>query len=237
MRLARMERIERTAGGTARLRVIATLGAVLALDSADKGMVGATTTNLERAFSVGTTRIGLLLTVTSVVSVVATVPFGMLVDRVRRVHLLAVVVVGWGLVMLVGAAATTYTMLLVSRVLLGAAASVAYPAVASLVGDWFPSAERGRVLGLLLAGELVGTGVGLLVAGGAAIVVSWRLAFALVGAGALGVGWLLRGLPEPARGGASRMPAGQVQVPGLGAGGATAVVTPGPAADAPAEGG
>lgn len=84
--------------------------------------------------------------------------------------------------------------------------------MASLAGDWFPAAARGMVLELILADEQVGTGAGLLVAGGASIVVSWRLSFVVVGALALAVAWLLHGLPEPARGGASRLPAGQERI-------------------------
>jgi predicted MFS family arabinose efflux permease len=188
------------------------LAAVLALDSADKGVIGATAMDLQDAFSVGPTGIGFLLTVSSLVAVAATIPFGMLVDRVSRVHLLFVVVLSWGVAMIAGATASSYLWLLGSRLLLGAAAAVAYPAVASLVGDWFPGSERGRVLGLIAAGELVGTGLGLLIAGGTAVVVSWRLSFTLVGLGALGVAWMLHRLPEPARGGASRMAAGSRDV-------------------------
>lgn len=84
--------------------------------------------------------------------------------------------------------------------------------MASLAGDWFPAAAQGMVLELILADEQVGTGAGLLVAGGASIVVSWRLSFVLVGALALAVAWLLHGLPEPAGGGASRLPAGQERI-------------------------
>lgn len=84
--------------------------------------------------------------------------------------------------------------------------------MASLAGDWFPAAAQGMVLELILADEQVGTGAGLLVAGGASIVVSWRLSFVLVGALALAVAWLLHGLPEPARGGASKLPAGQERI-------------------------
>ena len=84
--------------------------------------------------------------------------------------------------------------------------------MASLAGDWFPAAAQGMVLELILADEQVGTGAGLLVAGGASIVVSWHPSFVLFGALALAVAWLLHGLPEPARGGASRLPAGQERI-------------------------
>ena len=48
-------------GGPARGRVVLTLAAVLGLAGADTGTISATTGNLERAFGVGNTQIGLLL--------------------------------------------------------------------------------------------------------------------------------------------------------------------------------
>jgi hypothetical protein len=48
------------AGGPARARVALTLAAVLAVNGADVGTVSATMGNLERAFGVGNTLIGLL---------------------------------------------------------------------------------------------------------------------------------------------------------------------------------
>jgi predicted MFS family arabinose efflux permease len=202
-------RVDEAAGGPARGRVVLTLAAVLAVDAADKGTVGATATNLEDAFSIGTVEIGLLFTVTSVVGAAATLPFGVLVDRVERTRLLTIVLLAWTVAMLAGAAAQSYAWLLASRVLLGVVAAAAYPAVASLVGDWFLVGERGRILGLILAGELVGTGLGIAVAGAVAGAVSWRAAFALLAVPSLVVAALVHLLPEPARGGASRMAPGQ----------------------------
>ena len=199
-----VDRVARRAGGRDRLCVIVALGAVLALDSGDKGMIGATATELQVTFSVGTTGIGLLVTVTGVVATLSTIPFGVLVDRVPRVRLLTIVAVVWAVAMAVSAAAPTFGWLLCSRLALGASAAAAFPAVASLIGDWFPAVERARILGMVLAGELVGTGLGLLV-GASAATLSWRLAFVLVGALSLAVAVLLSRLVEPARGGASQM--------------------------------
>lgn len=206
-------RIDAAAGGPARGRVVLTLAAVLAADGADKGTVAATATNLEHAFSVGTVQIGLLLTVTGLVGAVTTLPFGVLVDRVSRTRLLVAVLLAWAAAMLGGAVAPSYHWLIASRVLLGAMSAAGPPAVASLVGDWFHVAERGRILGLVLAGDLVGTGFGIAFSGATAAALSWRVAFGLLAVPAVLVAALVRGLPEPTRGGASRLERGQRTVP------------------------
>lgn len=52
------------------------LAAVLAVNGADVGTVASTADNLERAFGVGNTQIGLLLTIVSITGAVFTVPAG-----------------------------------------------------------------------------------------------------------------------------------------------------------------
>jgi len=82
--------------------------------------------------------------------------------------------------------------------------AVSGPVVASLIGDYFSPGERGRVYGLVLAGEGTCTAVGLLVTGELGAL-SWRLGFcwlAVVGfALAVAVATMLR---EPLRGGHRR---------------------------------
>ena len=55
-------RLDATVGGKARLRVVLLLGGVLSLQSADTGTVGALAPQLERAFHIGNTEVGLLIT-------------------------------------------------------------------------------------------------------------------------------------------------------------------------------
>ena len=51
--------------------------------------------------------------------------------------------------------------LLLTRLLLGAVAATAGPAIASLTGDYFPARERGQIYAYILGGEIAGTAVGL----------------------------------------------------------------------------
>jgi MFS family permease len=200
-----VDRVERAVGGRARAQVITTLAAVLALSAADTAAVGAAGPQLQQALHIGKTEIGLLLAVTSLLGAVATIPAGVLVDRTSRVSLLRHGVALWGVASAVSGFATSFRFLLVTRVALGVVIAAATPAVASLLGDLFPAAERSRVYGYVLAGELVGTGFGFVVCGNLAAL-SWRAAFlALVPPAAVLV-WLLTRLPEPARGGSDRLP-------------------------------
>ncbi|WP_165495019.1 MFS transporter [Actinomadura roseirufa] len=188
-----------------RARVVVLLACVLALNTADTGVIGAVVQELRHSLHIGNTRIGLLTAVPAAAGAVATVPVGQLTDRVARVPLLAGSIVLWSLAMIAGGLADSYAWLLGSRVALGAVTATAGPTVASLIGDLFPPEERASVYGRILAGELVGVGVGLLVGGNLAAVASWRAAFwfvALLGLALALALWLL--LPEPERGGEYR---------------------------------
>jgi MFS family permease len=187
-------------GGEARTRVIVTLAAVLGLSSADASTVGASATQLRDALNIGNTDIGLLVTVTSLVAAIASLPFGVLADRVRRTWVLGGAIVLWGGAMIWSATVSSFGELLLARVFLGGVTAAAGPLVASLVGDYFPAYERGRIYGYILAGELAGAGIGFAVTGDIATL-SWRAAFITLALPAFVLAWLVFQLREPARGG------------------------------------
>lgn len=206
-------RFEDLVGGPARARVIILLACILGLQAADIGAVGALAAPLERTFHINNTELGLLVTVTTLVGCVATLPFGSFSDRYNRTGLLQVVVALWAVATVVSAMSVDYTMLLLSRLALGGVVAAAGPALASLVGDLFPSEDRGRLWGYVLTGELIGAGLGILVAGGLSGVVGWRLAMGLLAVPALLLAWALRRyLPEPARGGQGYLRVGAEQI-------------------------
>ena len=186
-------------GGAERTRVIVLLASVLALSSADASTVGASATPLRHALGISNTDIGLLVTVTSLVAALASLPFGVLADRVRRTWTLGAAIVLWGGAMIWSATVATFDQLLLTRVLLGGVTAAAGPLVASLVGDYFAPEERGRIYGYILAGELAGAGVGFAVTGDVAAL-SWRAAFVVLALPAFFLAWMIFRLPEPARG-------------------------------------
>jgi MFS family permease len=197
---ASARRLQRLLGGEERMRVILVLAAVLGLSGADVATVGASASELRSGLHITNTDIGLLVTVSSLVGAVATLPFGVLADRVTRTRVLGVTIVMWGVAMLWSATASNFTELLWTRLFLGAVTASAGPLVASLVGDWFGSWERGRIYGVILAGEYVGAGIGFAVTGNVSLL-SWRAAFVILALPAFllaGAVWRLR---EPQRGG------------------------------------
>ena len=188
------------------MRVVVLLACVLGLSAADASTVGASATELRAGLHISNTDIGLLVAVTSLVAALATLPFGVLADRVRRTWTLGIVIALWGAAMLWSATVGDFSELLLARIFLGAVTAAAGPLVASLIGDYFYPSERGRIYGFILSGELIGAGFGFAVTGDIAAA-SWRAAFVLLALPAFALAFLVFRLPEPARGGSGILPA------------------------------
>ncbi len=178
---------------------IVALGAVLALDSADKGAVGGLAPTLEHDLHITHFDIGLLASAVSLVSAVATVPIGVMTDRMRRMLLLTVSVALWSVAMGAGAFAVSFGTLLATRLALGAVSATSGPTVTSLTGDMFPRKDRARALSLIQIGEGAGVGIGLLLAGAVIALLSWRWVFGLLAVFGAALAWWLSRLPEPDR--------------------------------------
>ncbi len=202
-------------GGPARTRVVVLFGCVLALSSAQISTVGAVAPTMERALHIHNTEIGLLNTVTLLTAAFAVLPIGLLVDKTKRIPLLSISIVLWSVTTMLGALAGSYGTLLLSRVLLGLVSATAGPAIASLTGDYFPSNERARVYGYILTGEIAGTAVGFVLCGTIASVLSWQAAFWVLAIPGLFLARSLwRTVPEPMRGGQSRLEVGTTDLEG-----------------------
>ena len=200
-------------GGPARRRVIIILALILALDSADKGAVGAMAPQLEASFGIGNLDIGILATASSLIGAAASLPMGVLSDKTRRVRLLEISIVVWSVAEAVSGFSNSFIMLLLTRLALGAITATAGPAIGSLTGDFFPAAERSRIYGFILTGELLGAGGGLLISGDIGAAIGWRAGFIVLALPSLALAWVVhRYLPEPARGGQSWIEVGAEEI-------------------------
>jgi predicted MFS family arabinose efflux permease len=207
------ERLTDTLGGPARRTVIVLLGLVLGLNAADTSAVGAIAPQLQEELGIGTAQIGLLVTASALVGALAAIPFGLLVDKTRRVDLLTVSILLWATAEVLSAFSTSYGMLLLARLLLGAVTATAVPAVASLTGDFFPAGERGRIYGYISVGEVAGAGIGIGLASFVSAAFGWRAAFIFMALPSVLLALALwRRLPEPARGGQSRLEPGATRI-------------------------
>ncbi|MFY9640940.1 MAG: hypothetical protein WCD20_16835 [Rhodomicrobium sp.] len=68
------------------------LASVLGLDGADKATVSAVAGRLKHAFGIGNTDIGIIISVSSFVGALLTLPVGSLVDRISQRNILIVVI-------------------------------------------------------------------------------------------------------------------------------------------------
>lgn len=205
--------VVRQVGGPARARVIALFAAVLALNGADASTVGAIAPQLESGLHIGNADLGLLSSVTLLVGAIFTVPVGLLVDRSRRVPLLAFTILLWSAASLASAFAGSFGTLLLTRLALGAVAASAGPAISSLTGDYFAAQERGRIWSYILVGEAAGTAVGFIISGSLASLIDWRAAFFVLALpGFFLARELWRTVPEPLRGGQSNLGVGTVDL-------------------------
>ncbi|HEY7077191.1 MAG TPA: MFS transporter [Solirubrobacteraceae bacterium] len=198
---ARLADPARTRSKAGRRRIVLLLGGVLALESADLSTIGAVGPELESALGITHAQLGLLAAAGTLTAALFTLPVGVLADRVTRTPLLAGSVGLWAVAMFVSGTAGSFTMLLLSRVALGAVTATAGPTLLSLVGDYFEPRERARHYSSILGGELLGSGFGFLVSGNLAGLLSWRWAFWVLVPPAVALAVALhRHLPEPRRG-------------------------------------
>jgi predicted MFS family arabinose efflux permease len=193
-------RAQQETGGPTGLRAVVLFAGVYALSSADIGTVGSVAPQLEHSLQISNFQIGLIAAVAAFAGAVGTVPAGVLTDRYHRIHLLAVSIVLWSFAQLAGALSPSFGVLMASRLALGMVTATAGPTVASLTGDYFPAGERARMLGLILTGELVGAGIGLVVSGDLGAALSWRYGFGWLAIPGLMLALAIwRGLVEPER--------------------------------------
>jgi MFS family permease len=205
--------VERRVGGPARARVITLFAIVLALNGADASTVGAVAPQLESSLHINNTDLGLLSSVSLLVGAIFTIPIGLLVDRSKRMPLLALSIVLWSLASLFSAFAGSFGSLLLTRLALGAVAGTAGPAISSLTGDYFAPDERGRIWSYILVGEAAGTAFGFIISGLVASLIDWRAAFIVLGLpGFVLARELWRTVPEPLRGGQSHLEVGVVDL-------------------------
>ena len=211
-RLLRGEVVKRV-GGPARARVITLFALVLALNGADTATIGAIAPQLEGSLHISNADIGLLSSVSLLIGAIFTIPVGLLVDRAKRMPLLALTIVLWSFATLFSAFAGSFSSLLLTRLALGAVAASAGPAIGSLTGDYFAPDDRGRVWSYILVGEAAGTAFGFIVSGLVASAIHWRASFVVLAIpGFFLARELWRTVPEPLRGGQSHLEVGAVDL-------------------------
>jgi MFS family permease len=178
---------------------VVALAATVMLETGERGSLSQAADGIQAHFHVGDFWIGALPTSMTLIGVIGSLPFGHLADRVRRTFLLAGAMGIWTLVMGLNAIAPTFLFLFMTRLGVGVVEANG-PASISLLSDYYPVEERAKRIGLYNSGALVGSALGLGLAGVFVDSWGWRSAFWMwIPLGIATVVVLLR-TPEPERG-------------------------------------
>jgi len=158
---------------------LAVLFLVNVLNYYDRQTPAAILEPLRREFSLSDTQLGGLFTLFTVVFALAGLPLGRLADTRSRRGLLGCGIAVWtGLTGLAGLA-TSYTLLLGTRLGVGIGEAVCTPAATSWIGDLVPAARRARAMAGFMMAVPVGIMLSSAIGGPVAQAYGWRMALVL----------------------------------------------------------
>lgn len=175
------------------------LVAIYSLNISHQYLLSAVFPLVKAEFRLSDTQLGLLGGSFLLLSAVGAAPFGMAADRVRRTRMLGWGNVVWGGAMVWSGLSGSYAQLFAARSMLGVTDAIDNPAAYSLITDYYPVADRGRIFGIYNIGQVGGI-FAIPIGGIIADVWGWREAFLFFAVPAFilaVVAWYLR---EPERG-------------------------------------
>jgi MFS transporter, Spinster family, sphingosine-1-phosphate transporter len=172
------------------------------LNYMDRWVAAAAAPLIQKEFNLSDALIGLLASAFLLVYAVAALPFGYWADRGVRKTVVGIGVTIWSLATLFTGFARNFFQLFVSRAVLGIGEASYYPAGTSLLSDYFPKNQRGRVMSIWGAGSTVGIAVGFAGGGYIADKFGWRNAFFFAAVPGILCALLAFRMREPLRGSA-----------------------------------
>jgi MFS family permease len=129
------------------------------------------------------------------------IPIARLADRVSRTSIMTVALALWSLMTAVCGLSQNFAQLFLARVGVGVGEAGGVAPAYSLICDYFPSKERARALSVYSFGIPVGAALGIVLGGYITSLMSWRIAFFIVGLAGLLITPLLKlTVREPERG-------------------------------------
>jgi MFS family permease len=182
------------------MRTLIVLIAINILNFYDRNVIGALTEPIRKEFHLSDTQVGLIGSAFIWLYAIVGVPLGRLADRRSRKKLLAGGMTVWSLLTAMAALASTYGMLLASRLGFAVGEAVVAPAATSWIGDLFPPDKRARPLAMFMVGVPVGGALSYFLSGPIAQAWGWRMAMVAAAVPAVLLIPLLLRLKEPARG-------------------------------------
>ncbi|MDP9172532.1 MAG: MFS transporter [Planctomycetota bacterium] len=126
--------------------------------------------------------------------------FGWLADRMSRWVLAGISVILWSIFTGCSGLATTFTVLVMTRAMVGIGEAGYGPSAPTIIADLYPVERRGSVLAWFYMAIPVGSAVGYVLGGQIAAMLNWRWAFFAVVPPGILMGLLCFFMKDPARG-------------------------------------
>jgi MFS family permease len=145
-------------------------------------------------------QLGSLMSGFLIVFALAAPLFGALGDRFSRPRLIAFGVGCWSLATALSGLAGSFAALFVARAAVGIGEAAYVTVGPSLLSDYFPRDQRGRVMAIFFCAIPVGSALGYVVGGLMGAHFGWRTAFFVAGIPGLALALVCLGLADPPRG-------------------------------------
>jgi len=171
----------------------------------DRYVLSALVETLKRSeLALSDTRVGWLMTGFLAVYALIAPMFGALGDRFSRPRLIAFGIACWSVATALSGFAASFAALFAARASVGVGEAAYVTVGPSLLSDYFPKSQRGRVMAIFFCAIPVGTALGYMVGGFMGAHFGWRKAFFVAGAPGIALALLCMGLADPPRGSQDR---------------------------------
>jgi MFS family permease len=182
---------------SAQRRTLIAAGLGWMLDAFDIMLYSLVLATLMREFGMSKSAAGLLNSVTLVASAIGSFIFGLLADHYGRRKMLSLSILTYSLFTFACGFTTTVLALAVCRFLLGLGMGGEWNSGATLVAETWPSAWRGRAMGIVQSSWAVGYALAAVVAGVVLAHANWRWVFFVGVLPAIVIFWIQHDVPEP----------------------------------------
>lgn len=167
--------------------------AAIALNYMDRSTLAIGNLKIRQEFGINATAIGALGSAWALTYGFAQLPSGYLLDRIGPKFLVGAAMVLWSLCQAAGGIASTYFLLMLSRIGLGVTEAPCFPSATRSVSDWFDVRDRGTPSGVYTSGAYIGPAIAPPILTGLMLAFDWRVMFIVMGlAGVVAAGlWFL----------------------------------------------
>jgi MFS family permease len=195
-------RAEQTASLAYRSYVLVVLVIVYTFNFIDRQIVGILAIPIKAELRLSDSQLGLMGGLAfALFYTLLGIPIARLADRVSRTWIMTVALALWSLMTAMCGLTQNFAQLFLARVGVGVGEAGGVAPAYSLICDYFPAKERARALSVYSFGIPIGAAVGIVLGGYITSLMSWRMAFFIVGLAGLLITPLLKfTVREPKRG-------------------------------------